>query len=397
MPSNVAPTSAPAAAPTSAPASANTSTPSAPEIPSTSDLFDDYAKSVGLGGEEMSDFSNTRTYEDKSVEDFLGEEPKSDEDPTTGSGNEETAPETAATPEDPATGEKLLDSVEDKSKPLYEFKGKIGEKDRQLTIKTPEQMDKVIKRALVAEDLHKRNQEFQGKIEELSGKAEAMDRFDALVEKDPVKVLNSILEDLPEDQVKEWLVNRAEWIGRPEQEKALDRAERRAQEAERAANFARQEMERISSAKKQAAIEADRNTVSSWKYGIEQKLTTKLPEEYHGIIRSQMQNTLEVARARAARGEQVSIKWIDQHFTQNVKPIVDLIKSRSNPETVNKKVGEVLAGQKQDNLRKVQTIATNTKPVNQDRNALSKKFEENPSSIFDHFSDLISQGKATLR
>jgi hypothetical protein len=116
------------------------------------------------------------------------------------------------------------------------------------------------------------------------------------------------------------------------------------------------------------------------------------------MMKQQLENTLEIARARQSRGDEITIKWMDQHYRNQVKPLVDLINSRSNKEAVNKEVGRVMADKRQNGLQRVQNLATNAQPSNADkRRKIDKELEEDPLKIFDYLDKQISMGRATLK
>jgi len=389
--------SAPAAAPVQSAAPAQTEL---PDIPTTDDLFNAYEQSIGLG-DKIPDYSETKESREATMEDLLDTEAEGEEgDPLTGEGEGEGEEGQTKESEGDQSSEDLIDSVkeEDSGKPLYEFKGKVGEKDRQLTIKTPEQMDRVIKRALVAEELYARNQEKDQTIAQYASQAKAMDKLDELIEKDPFHVVRSIVEDLPEDQLKNWLVEMADWVSRPDSVKQMERIEKRAKEAERLAEINQRKLEELQNKSVEAARNADRHTVKAWSYGIMEKVKTKIPEQYHGLIRQQLDNTLEIARARQSRGDEVSIKWMDKHLSSQVKPIIDLINSKSNKQMVNQEVGKAIAGKKQDGLRKIQNLASQAQPSKTNkRMQLEKELDEDPMKIFDYLDRQISSGRAVLK
>ena len=387
MATNVPATPTPSAAPAPA-APAPTS-----DALSTDDLFSQYEQSIGLN-DKMPNYSDAKQYKDGTVEDLLdaaGEDYQ--EDPTTG----EAKDEEAAPTDENATD--LLDSVkQDDDKPIYEFKGEIGGKERQLSIKTPEQMDRVVKRAMISDELYKRNQQKDEIISQYKPQAEAMNRLDELIEKNPMHVAKSIVEDLPEEDLKNWLMEMADWVSRPDHVKQLEKVERRAVEAERIAEMNHKHIEDMQRRRQEAAVEADRHTVQSWSYGIMEKVTARIPEAYHGMMKQQLENTLEIARARQSRGDEITIKWMDQHFRGQAKPLVDLINSRSNKEAVNKEVGRVMADKRQNGLQRVQNLATNAQPSNADkRRKIDKELEEDPLKIFDYLDKQISMGRATLK
>lgn len=385
---------------TNAPATPTPSAAPAPTAPaptsdamSTDDLFSQYEQSIGLN-DKMPDYSDAKQYKDGTVEDLLdAAEEDYQGDPTTGEAKDEEA-----APADENAND-LLDSVkQDEDKPLYEFKGEIGGKERQLSIKTPEQMDRVIKRAMISDELYKRNQQKDEIISQYKPQAEAMNRLDELIEKNPMHVAKSIVEDLPEEDLKTWLMEMADWVSRPDHVKQLEKVERRAVEAERIAEMNRKNLEDMQRRRQEAAVEADRHTVQSWSYGIMEKVTARIPEAYHGMMKQQLENTLEIARARQSRGDEITIKWMDQHYRNQVKPLVDLINSRSNKEAVNKEVGRVMADKRQNGLQKVQNLATNAQPSNADkRRKIDKELEEDPLKIFDYLDKQISMGRATLK
>jgi histone H3/H4 len=390
--------SAPAAAP--APSTGASASVDLPEIPTTDDLFSAYERSIGMT-DKIPDYSEAKETREGTMEDLLDIESENTEDPLTGESEEgEATGEEGTASETEQSSEDLIDSVkEDKTdKPLYEFKGKIGEKERQLTIKTPEQMDRVIKRALVAEELYARNQEKDQLISQYEGQAKAMDRLDELIEKDPFHVVRSIIEDLPEDQLKNWLVEMADWVSRPESVKQMERIEKRAKEAERLAEINQKKLEELQNKSVEAARNADRHTVKAWSFGIMEKVKTKIPEQYHGLIKQQLDNTLEIARARQSRGEEVSIKWMDKHLSSQVKPIIELINSRSNKQMVNQEVGKAIAGKKQEGLKKIQNLTAQAQPSKTSkRTQLEKELDEDPMKIFDYLDRQISSGRAVLK
>jgi len=131
---------------TSVPATSTPSTGFTPSAPSTDSIFADLEKQMGLDddSQEQMNLAEAKKYKDGSEEDILN----LDDVETT----EEDQTEEVDTSEGTKTEETQTEEATEF--PSLEFKGKVGDKDYAFKVKDQAHFEKIVKRAIIAEDLY---------------------------------------------------------------------------------------------------------------------------------------------------------------------------------------------------------------------------------------------------
>jgi hypothetical protein len=256
---------APAAAPSAAPAPSVSSSPvSAPapshqggyvdpyESSSADSIFGDLRQQMGLDSDETPEMDsfNSNVHEG-TEEDLMGMD-----DAEVEQGTSESLTESA--------DETIEESAEPQFEVDYDYEGKVGNEDVKFKIKSKEQLDNIIARAVHYNKLVDSYKSLQKEHATYKASHEQMSAMDKALEDTPFEFAESIIEDLPEDQVKAWLLNLASTYGKPAPEREIDRKLRQAELVQQKLERIEQERELLNQQRRHAALEADKNVVKSW-------------------------------------------------------------------------------------------------------------------------------------
>lgn len=356
-------------------------------VNSAKDIFAEFERKLGYSqDEQMDDLSKAKKYEDKSVEDLYGEfnGEKTGEELVDGAKEGENVQQTQQTEEKPSDEFK------------YEFKGKVGSQEKELAFNNKQELDNWIKKGYVADVLYTKNKELQQQVAEAQQYKEGHEfaqRFDKMVAENPQKVLEAIIEDMDEGVLSQWLIEKAEHLSRDPKEREYERRLKEAEMIKQQMAEMRAEREQIEQQRVQSAQEADRYAVQTWGESILGKVKTSLPEEHYPIMEDVLRSSLLEGKHMQANGEVVTIKTLDKIFARRAKPLIDLIKARGvNQSTVNAKVGETIAGKKQDGLSRIQQATSSAQ-----RSSKPPMEDANISKMFDSLIDGVSAGRYKMR
>jgi hypothetical protein len=391
-----------ASAPVSAPVSTSAPAPSAPSSSgfqqpegahSASEIFRQFEEQVGMSDEKGPDFKDARQWKDGDVNDLLsfGEEV----DPTTGKA---PAREDQMPSNEDGTDGLYQDPTElDDNSIDYTFEGKLGDKDHKIQFKTREQLDLAIKKAIVSDRLYKDNKTLRTEMESYKQDREYARNMDDYLENRPMELMDMIMEDLPEEHVKDWLLQKAEWYGQDQEIRRQAQVQKENELLRRKLAAIEEGEARLQQQRQQTALEADKYVVQSWGSGTLSKLQSRIPEQYHGIVEKELRSTLLEARHRQQNNENVDIKMLDRIFARNMKPLMDLIGAKTNQSAVDREVGRAMDAKRQQNLTRVQTAASQAMSRTQQTPNRNKELEENPAKIFDMMIQGIEQGRFKLK
>lgn len=356
-------------------------------VNSAKDIFAEFERKLGYSqDEQMDDLSKAKKYEEKSVEDLYGE-----------FNGEKTGEELVDGAKD---GENLQQTEQAEEKPAeefkYEFKGKVGSQEKELAFNNKQELDNWIKKGYVADVLYTKNKELQQQVADAQQYKEGHEfaqRFDKMVAENPQKVLEAIIEDMDESVLSQWLIEKAEHLSRDPKEREYERKLKEAEMIKQQMAEMRAEREQIEQQRIQSAQEADRYAVQTWGESILGKVKTSLPEEHYPIMEDVLRSSLLEGKHMQANGEVVTIKTLDKIFARRAKPLIDLIKARGvNQSTVNAKVGETIAGKKQDGLSRIQQATSSAQ-----RSSKPPSEDANISKMFDQLIDGVSTGRYKMR
>lgn len=388
--STSAPMSAPAPAPTSAPVSAPTSTPAfkQPEgAMSPDEIFREFEAQLE---EKAPDFSQARKYDDRTPEEILNafDDPSQSEeqeveqvDPTTG----------------PSADEQAMEPKDSESEFAYEFEGDVGGKNYKINFKSPEQINNAIKKAIVADQLYKKTQTLETQLQEMAPYKEFSDQMDHYLENDPKGLMDLIIEDLPEEDVKEWLIAKAEWYGQDKEVRRQAMLEKENELLRRKFQAIEEADKRLEEKRRMAAVEADKHVLQSWGSGVMSKMKARIPESYHGIIERELNNSVLEAKYLQNSGQDVNVKTLDRIFARNMRPILELIQEKSNTKTVNSQVAKIVQEKKNQNLARVQGAASQAQSRVNQTSKLRSEVEENPTKMFDLLLKGMEEGRIRMK
>lgn len=389
--------SAPAAAPSRA--SAPVSTPVAPshqggyvdpyEDSSADSIFGDLRQQMGLDADDTQEMDSfTSNVHEGTEEDLLGMDDSEVEQGT----QEESIGETA--------DETLEESAEPQFEVDYDYEGKVGNEDVKFKIKSKEQLDNIISRAVHYNKLVDSYKTLKKDHDTYKQSHEQIAHMDKVIEENPLGFAESIIEDLPEEQVKEWLLNLASTYGKPAQEREIDKKLRQAELVQQKLDRIEQERELLNQQRKQAALEADKNTVRSWASGILSKAKSRIPQEYHAIVEQQLQYALKDGAAMRRENKDVSIQTLNTIFQRNMQPYMGIIgggKSKENEQKVASEVGKAIQGKKEQALQRVQSIASKAQPNAQQKTRMQSASEASDvGGMFDEIIRGVNQGRIRM-
>lgn len=341
--------------------------------------------------EQAPDFSKARKYDDRTPDEIL----TSFDDESNAEGQENV---------DPTTGVDASQQVEGQSEGIpqdkefkYEFEGEIGGKNYKINFKNPDQINNAIKKAIVADQLYKKTQNLETQLTEMGQYKEFSDQMDHYLENDPKGLLDLVIEDLPEDEVKEWLISKAEWYGQ-------DKEVRRQAQIQKENDLLRRKLQAIEAAdgkleekRRMAAVEADKHVLQSWGTGVMTKMKARVPDSYHGIIERELNNSVLEAKYLQTSGQDVNVKTLDRIFARNMRPILELIQEKSNTKTVNSQVAQIMREKKDQNLARVQGAASQAQSRVNQNSKLRNEVEENPTKMFDLLLKGMEEGRIKMK
>ena len=347
-----APVSAPAAAsaaPSTPSSSVGSSTlPSNSGVKSPSDIFADLERQMGLGESAEHRPGEAQQYRDGNDKDLetLGGESEGDD----------VGLHDGAT-QDPGTEEVDAGTTEEEPQfPAYKFEGKIGDKDYAFEIRDQDHLDKIVTRAIHAERLYQQNKELQPKMKELQELKDYREQFDLLASESPHDLMDLIVEDMDEEQVKSWIMKTAEHLSKPKEIRDTERRLKNAELLERKLEMIQQREEQVRNMRRQAMQEADKKAIQTWQDGWVRKTATKIPEQYLDIVKDRLYDTRREARERQENGETISLKSLDRIFARKMKPVLDLINSGKG--RVTQEVGKTLDQKRAQNVDKMRAAAS---------------------------------------
>lgn len=358
------------------------------------EIFAEFERKIGLSDDsQMNDFSRAKKYEDKSIEDMyasLENQTQNEQENET----QESQDNSEADTQNSEGIEESQETVEPEFKP-YTFTGKVGNQDKTIQFNTPEQLNRAIQKAVVAEKVYKDYKALKQNVDTYKEGYEFSQRFDTLVSKEPAKLLNAITEEMGEDALKQWILQKAEYLARPAQEREIERKLAEAEELRQQMEEMKQEREMIKQQRLQSAQEADKHVVKAWGEGLLSKIATRFPEQYHGIFEKELRSTLLEGRHRRSSGETITIKTLDSIFARNVKPIIELIAAKKvDNKTINREVGKAIQSKKQDGLGRVQQAARSMQASNQTKRPAG---DVDIGQLFDSLISGAERGQVKMR
>lgn len=388
-------TSAPAPQTAPAPAPTQTNSFKQPDgVFTPDDIFSEFSKKLGLDSDMTQDFSNTKKYEDRSIQDLYDQmgEPQNDQNQQENNGETENPDH---------TNMQGIQSETQQPEPekdfAYEYSGKIGDEEKQIQFKSKEQLDRAITKALVADKIYKQYKEIQAKIPDLEASHAYAQRIDEMIEKEPLTLLDTIMEDIDEEMVKEWLIQKAEHYSRPQKDREIERKLKQAELLERKMAAIEQREKELEQKRIESAREADRHTVQAWGDGLMAKVRTRIPEEYFPMMKDVLQSTLLEGKNRRNNNETVTIKTLDSIFARRAKPIIELIsmaKKSGTGKTIQAEVGRAIDSKKQEGLARVQQAASG---LQQKQAGTKPNRDFNVSEVFDDLIQGVGSGRYRMK
>lgn len=396
--SNAAPIAPAAPAPSAFPAAGAPATPSLARdsIPSIDDLFSTFEKQ--MTPEPTQDLRGTKESKELSYDDLMNiddEEQAAAEEVT-----EESVIEQGIEGEAEVLGEEPASTEASNSEIDYAFEQEIGGVPVKLHIKTPEQLNTIISKAYIADKLWKENLKYKNEtMPQLQERADYADTFDKLAAEKPFDLMDTIVEDLPEEAFKEWIIRKADELGKDPQQKALDKRLRHAEMVERKL----QEMEEREQAQKQRTLDSQRKsdeyTVKTWAQSVGTRLQSKVPVQYHNLIEREIKNAIvEVNNLhKQTPGTQLSVQQLEKTFAKNFKPIFELLQSSGKKPDIKGEVGKVLEGKKAQNLSRIQAAASSARGPAQTKSRMQRYIDDNnPIGALDFLMAQMDNGKFTV-
>ena len=215
------------------------SQPAAPSMPQTGagpqtdftdpmSLFDAMEKEFFPKDETAPDFRGMKPGKDLNDDEFMNFDPSAKDEQT----NEASTDETQALSEGGEVTDDKAAPAKDEFK-NFEFEEEIGGQRVHLNIKTPEQLQNVIRRAVIAQNLYEENAKFKAELPALQEAHEYMQDFDRMIEDDPASFISMILEEMPVADVKQLIMNLADAHSKDDGEIERDRRIKKSEYLER--------------------------------------------------------------------------------------------------------------------------------------------------------------------
>jgi hypothetical protein len=355
-----APVTSPAPAASAPAAPAATTSAKAPSYDagnfSAHDLFADLRAQTGLDDDapESMDEFNSNVHEG-TEEDLFG----------LGADGEEGTVEEGTASAVESTEETAPAVEEPKYEVDYEYEGQVGGENVSLKIKSREQMDNIISRAVHYPKLVESYKSLQKEVNTYKEAHGQLGFMEKQLTENPLKFAENIIEDLPDEQVKEWLINLAGEYGKTAEQREISKKLRAAELVQQQMEAMQRQQEQLQEQRRQAAQEADRHTVKAWADSIMTRATARIPEEYHAIVNQQLRFALKEGADMRRQGKDVSINTLNAIFQQNMQPYVKIIQGNSagKQQQVTQEVGKAIQAKKEQGLNRMRSIASNAQPT----------------------------------
>lgn len=320
-------------------------------------------------------------------DDILGgnnesEETENIDDPLVEANNKENTEQTET---------ETVEADEDDGLPLYTFQAKVDGEDVDLVIENQEDLDNYLKRAVVAPKLYKENKELRSKIDELSIRASNADEFDRMAKEEPAELLELITEDMDEEQLVQWIREKAKYLGKSQEEREAIKKQRESEFIRKTWEQQQAAKQQIEKSKVEAETQAQTRLVESWRESEFTKWAVKVPEEHHELLKDLIDQQLLYASNLAREGKDVELKALSQRL---FKFATALSGSRKQ---IEKKIGEQTQAARQQAKSKLQTVANTARTGGQNKPKNSMDFNGDTDSLFDSLSRGIESGRVTLR
>lgn len=393
MPENVV-NSTPSTPSTSAPAS---STPTNSSDFSVDSLFSDLERAMGINEDEpqMTNAVDNTDIKAGTEEDLLG---LGDEVEEASENNEETTSEDTDNSSETQTETENAGTKSDF--PSYKFKKEIGGKEYDVQIKSQEQLDNIIAKAIVANEVYAKHQALAEEVETLRQDKATLDAIDERLENDFDGFMDDITEDVPDEKLSQWLVKKADELAMDPQQRAIQKKLKENEVLKQKLAEIQAEQDRLNELRRKSAREADSHTVKSWMDSKKTMLSTKIPEEYHSLVEDQLKYVIMEARDKTRRKEKVTIQTLDSMLTQRMKPILDLVQRAKPQKNVNAEVGKAVQQKKQQTLTRIQSAASSRMPnANPNKTQMQRLVEskDNPIGIFDEILKGMDSGRIRIK
>ena len=378
--------------------SSNSSTPSVPAggYTDSHSMFADMEKLLGLDSEDIPNLTEAQSSRAATEDDFLS---LGDEE---GAEDASTADDTSTkSSEEDRSIEEAKPDIEEGNKtsfPTHKFNKEIGGKQYDFDIKSPEQLNSIVSKAIVADQVYSKYQSLKEEAEILRSDRAVLDNIDRMLESDPHSLLDNLTEGLDDDVVRQWIIQKAEELNQDPQQRAIQRKLKEHEVLKAKMDSLIAEKEAIEQSRRNAALESDKHTVGAWLDGKRSLLAAKVPEKYMSLVEDQMKYVMLEARDRTRRKETVTIKTLDSMLTQKIKPILELIERDKPTRDVNREVGKATQSKKEQSLSRIQSSTSQRQPQSNQTNM--KKIvanKDNPIGIFDEILKGMDSGRLHLR
>ena len=285
---------------------------------------------------------------------------------------------------------------EDEDLPLYRFEGKVGEKAVSMEIKDKADLDKLLTKAVMAQDLYKEHKKVLASMDTYKEKAELLDQIDKLTEENPIEFMNNLVEDLSEEQEEQfadWLLQQADNLRKSKEQRAYEKEIREARRIRQERESEIKRAQALQERQAQVAAETERKQLSAWANTEFQKYSAKLPAEYKEWIDDQIKYTVAKSRQMMDNGEEVTFEDLSRMLSRQLKPVL----SRTTPNQVRQEIGRATEEKKKQSLTKLQATAGRVVAPTARNNRLQELAQSgNTSGIFDFFEEMVDNGSLKL-
>jgi hypothetical protein len=285
---------------------------------------------------------------------------------------------------------------DDEDLPLYQFEGLVGEKNIVLDIQDKAQLDKMISKAIAAQDLYKEHKKMSAELSTYKEKAELLDQIDQLTEKDPIKFMDNLVEDLTEEQEEkfaDWLLVQADNLRKSKVDRERDRILRDAQRIRQEKQMDIQRHERLMQQQEEVRLKSEQQQLSSWANSEFSKYSAKLPAEYKGWVDEQIKYVVAKSRQIMDNGDDVTFEDLSRMLHTQIKPVL----GRATPNQVRQEIGKATDAKRQQSLSKLQSSAGRVVQPSARNNRLQELTKSGDTAgMFDFFGDMVENGSLKL-
>lgn len=294
-----------------------------------------------------------------------------------------------------AEGQALQDQAKPATEegPLYSFKGKLGEEEFEYDFDNQQELDQILNRGFAADKVFQAYSKMKEQVQDLSMKASKLDAMDELIQNDPLRAMDLVVEDIlasgKEDQMKQWMIKMADYLSKSTAEKEQLMKLKEAERYKTQLEAHQRQLKEIEERKHRAIIESEFQQLQGWAKSNFDKYVSKLPEGMGPWLQGQIKDVVALNRSRG-NGD-VSLEELSRQIASRVRPLLNLSKRKIDAE-----IGRATEQKKADNVSMTQSVAAKggvTQSSNKERGIDDFIRSSDVGGLTRFLADKVNQGR----